>query len=135
MITLLRNDHLGKLVLRLCVGGAMLFHGIAKIAHSGSLDMIAGHLTAHGLPTIFAYGVYIGEIIAPLMLIAGLYCRHAAALIVINMLFAVGLFHMADIFSLNERSGGWRLELQGFYLFGGLALMFLGSGRFAFRPD
>ena len=32
-------------------------------------------------------------------------------------------------------SGGWALELQGMFLAGSLALVFLGSGRMAMRPD
>jgi putative oxidoreductase len=42
--------------------------------------------------------------------------------------------HSGDLFSLTEH-GGWRLELQGFYLFCGLAVMLLGSGRLAVKPD
>jgi putative oxidoreductase len=55
-------------------------------------------------------------------------------IVVVNMLFAIWLAHSADIFSLTEH-GGWALELQGFYLFSGLALIFLGSGRYAVKPD
>ncbi len=78
--------------------------------------MIGNHLKADGLPAFIAYAVYIGELIAPLMVIAGVYCRYGAIMIVINMLFAFGLFHMSQFFSLGH-SGGWQLELQGFYLF------------------
>lgn len=135
MIAILRQDDLGKLVLRLCLGGLMLFHGVGKLLHTESLAMISAQLSAQGLPGFIAYGVYLGEVLAPLLLIIGVYSRYGAALIIINMLFAIGLFHWADIFALSERSGSWRLELQGFYLFGALALLFLGSGRFAARPD
>ncbi len=31
--------------------------------------------------------------------------------------------------------GGWRLELQAFYLLGALAVVLMGSGRFAIKPD
>ena len=86
------------------------------------------------MPAFIAYLVYIGELVAPLMLITGIYCRYGAIMIVINMLFAFGLFHMAQIFTLAG-SGGWRLELQGFYLFTAVAVMFLGSGRWAVKPD
>ena len=68
------------------------------------------------------------------MIIAGLLCRAGAAIVVINMLFAILLVHSGDIFALTEH-GGWRLELQGFYLFGSLAIIFLGSGRYALKPD
>lgn len=129
------NDTLGKLVLRLTVGGLMLFHGIGKLSNTSSLELIGGRLIEHGLPGFIAYGVYLGEVLAPLMLIAGIYSRYGAGLIMINMLFAIGLVHMADIFALNPRGGSWRLELQGFYLFGAIAVMFLGSGRLALKPD
>jgi putative oxidoreductase len=134
MNTLLHNDALGKLILRLTVGILMLFHGIAKITNPGTVDYIGGVLSSSGLPSVLAYGVYVGEVIAPLMIIAGIYSRYGAMLVVINMLFAVFLMHSGDLFSLTEH-GGWRLELQGFYLFGALAIMFLGSGRQAVKPD
>ena len=134
MSELLHNDALGKLILRLTVGVLLLFHGIAKIMNPGTVDFIGGALSGSGLPSILAYGVYVGEVIAPLMLIVGVYCRYGAIIIVINMLFAIFLMHSGDIFALTEH-GGWRLELQGFYLFGALAIMFLGSGRQAVKPD
>ncbi|MDH3899763.1 MAG: DoxX family protein [Gammaproteobacteria bacterium] len=134
MITLLRNDAAGKLVLRLTVGLLMLFHGIGKLLHPGSLDFIGSNLAGMGLPEIISWGVYVGEVIAPLMIILGIQARLGGLLIVINMLFAIGLVHMGDIFALTEH-GGWRLELQGFYLFGALAIMLLGSGRYAVKPD
>ena len=134
MHELLHNDALGKLVLRLTVGGLMLFHGVAKIMNPGTVDFIGGALSGSGLPSFLAYGVYIGEVIAPLMVILGVYCRYGAIIIVVNMLFAVLLMHTGDIFALTEH-GGWRLELQGFYLFGAIAIMFMGSGRHAVRPD
>ena len=134
MSELLHNDALGKLILRLTVGTLMLFHGIAKIMNPGTVDFIGGALSGSGLPSILAYGVYVGEVIAPLMLIVGVYCRYGAIIIVINMLFAIMLMHSGDIFALTEH-GGWRLELQGFYLFCSLALVFLGSGRYAIKPD
>lgn len=131
---LFHNDALGKLVLRLTVGILMLFHGVAKIMNPGTVDYIGGVLSNTGLPSFLAYGVYIGEVIAPLMLVLGIYSRYAAMIIVVNMLFAIGLMHGGEIFLLTEQ-GGWRLELQGFYLFGAIAIMFLGSGSQAIKPD
>jgi len=134
MSILLHNEALGKLILRLTVGVLMLFHGIAKITNPATVDYIAGALSGSGMPSILAYGVYVGEVIAPLMVIFGIYCRYGAIIMVINMVFAIMLMHMNEIFVLTEH-GGWRLELQGFYLFGALAIVFLGSGRHAFKPD
>ena len=131
---LFHNDALGKLILRLSVGVLLLFHGVAKILHPASVDYIGGALAGAGLPSFLAYGVYIGEVIAPLMLVLGIYSRYAAAIVVVNMLFAIGLMHSSELFLLTEH-GGWRLELQGFYLFGAVAIMFLGSGSQAVKPD
>ena len=134
MKELMNNEAAGKLVLRLTLGSLMLFHGAGKLLHPGSLDFISGALTGNGLPGIIAYGVYVGEIIAPLMIILGIYSRIGGLLVVINMVFAILLVHSGDLFALTEH-GGLRLEVQAFYLFCGLALMFLGSGRLAVKPD
>ena len=128
------NDDTGKLVLRLTVAGLMLFHGVAKILHPGSLDFIGGMLGGYGLPAILAYGVYVGEVVAPLMVIVGYRARVGALLMAVNMLFAIVLAHSGDLFSMSEH-GGWSVELQMFYLLTAIAVMFLGSGRHAVKPD
>ena len=124
----------GKLILRLCVGGLMLFHGVAKIMHPASLDFIGGMLTANGLPVFLAYAVYIGEVLAPLMVIVGYQARIGGLLIATNMLFALFLVHTGDLFSLSEH-GGSAVEIQLFYLLSAIAVVFLGSGRLAFKQD
>lgn len=131
---LFHNDSLGKLTLRLTLGVLILFHGVAKILHPGTVDYIGGVLANAGLPSFLAYGVFVGEVIAPLLLILGIYTRYAALVVCINMLFAIGLMHSGELFMLTEH-GGWRLELQGFYLFCAVAVMFLGSGSQAVKPD
>lgn len=124
----------GKLVLRLSVGGLMLFHGIAKIMHPGSLEFIGGMLAGFGLPAILAYGVYIGEVVAPLMVVVGYKARIGGLIMAVNMLFALVLAHTGDFFSLSEH-GGWLVEIQMFYLLSAVAVVFLGSGRQAIKPD
>ena len=128
------SDATGKLTLRLTVGVLMLFHGVAKIIHQESLGFIGSNLSSIGLPSAIAYGVYIGEIIAPLMIIAGFYTRIGGLIVVVTMIFAVALVHSGDIFSLSKH-GGWSIELQAFYLLGGLSVALLGSGKFAIKPD
>lgn len=128
------DEDTGKLILRLSVAGLMLFHGIAKILHPGSLDFIGSMLSGFGLPAILAYGVYIGEVVAPLMVIVGWKTRIGGLIMAVNMLFAIVLAHSGDFFSLSEH-GGWMIELQMFYLLSALAVMFLGSGRLAMKPD
>lgn len=120
-------DDAGKLILRLTLGILMLLHGIAKI--SSGVDGLEKMVAGAGLPSVLAYGVYVGEVLAPLLVIFGFYARFGAAIIVVNMLFAIFLAHRNDLFLLT-RSGGWALELQGFFLFTALALVFMRPGRF-----
>jgi putative oxidoreductase len=117
----------GKLVLRLSLGIMILLHGLAKV--SGGVGGISGMLQGVGLPATLAYGAYIGEVLAPLLVILGLYARVGAALIVVNMLFAIYLAHRDDVFMLTKQ-GGWALELQGMFLFTALALALIGPGRY-----
>ena len=121
------NESVGKLILRLTLGGLILMHGIAKL--TGGIGFITDAVTGAGLPASFAYAVYIGEVVAPLLVIAGWYSRIGAAVIAINMLFAIGLVHGAELFTLNQ-SGGWALELQGMFLFTAIALAFIGPGQY-----
>lgn len=118
----------GKLVLRVVLGVIVLLHGVAKLR--GGVEGIEGMLTGVGLPGVLAYGAYLGEVLGPLMLIAGFYSRIGALLIVVNMLFAIGLAHMGQLGMLNEQ-GGWQLELQGMFIGTAAAIALMGPGRYS----
>ncbi len=118
-------DDLGKLVLRLSLGILLLLHGLSKL--DTGVARIGNALAANGLPSFIAYGAYLGEILAPILLILGIYTRLGGLLALVNMLFAIGLVHMGELFTLS-RTGGWSLELQGFFLFSSLAVILLGAG-------
>lgn len=120
------TDDIGKLVLRVSVALLILLHGIAKL--QSGVDGIAGMLAGHGLPTFLAYGVYLGEVVGPVLVIIGLFTRVGALLMVGNMLVAIALAHMSELFSL-DKMGGWALETQGLFLFGSIAIALLGAGR------
>ena len=122
------GDDFGKLVLRLTLGILVLLHGIAKL--KGGVGFLSPMLTGLGLPTWFSYGVYIGEIVAPVMIILGLFTRIGAFIIFVNMIFAVVLVHRPELLTLGKQ-GGWALELQGMFLFTAFALMFMNPGRYA----
>jgi len=118
----------GLLILRVCLGILILFHGMNKIIHG--IGPIEGMVTGAGLPGWLAYGVYPGEVLGPVLLVTGYHARIGAGLITINMVIAILLAHSGDLLSLSPH-GGWRLELQGMYLFTALALVCLGPGRFS----
>lgn len=119
------ND-LGKLVLRVSLGAMMLLHGISKLRYG--VDGIEANLGSKGLPGFIAYGVYVGEVVAPVLMIVGWRARIAAAVFAFNMVVATLLSHADDILTFTK-SGAWSIELQMLYFFGGVAVMFLGAGR------
>ena len=121
------TDDLGKLVLRLMLGILMLFHGYAKIVKG--VGGIEASVRSAGVPAWVAYGVYIGEVIAPLLVILGFYARVGGLIILVNMIFAITLSHSSQLFDIS-RTGGWALELQGFFMFTGLAVALIGPGRY-----
>ena len=123
------RDDLGKLILRVAIGGLLLFHGINKITHG--VGTISGMLDAKGLPTFLSYGVYVGEVVAPILVILGVLTRVGGILIFIDLAFAFFLAHLGQIGQLAPQSGGWATELQGLYLLGGLGIFCLGPGKYA----
>ena len=123
------SDKAGKFILRVALGGIILLHGIGKL--KGGIDPITAMVTAQGLPSLLAYGVYVGEVLAPLMLILGFYARVGGALVAINMLVALFLVHRAELFALNPQSGGWAIELQALMLFAAITVMLIGPGKAA----
>jgi putative oxidoreductase len=94
-----KSDDTGKLVLRVALGILILLHGIAKVGKG--VDGIGGMLASHGLPAAMAYLVYVGEILAPVLLIVGLFTRPAALIVAINMVAAIWLVHQKDLGALN----------------------------------
>lgn len=122
------HQDLGKFVMRVTLGLLILLHGVGKI--TGGLGGIEGMLQGAGLPTFLAYGAYIGEVIAPILLIIGFQTRLAAILVAVNMLFAIFLAHMGQLATLGP-NGGWAIELQGMFLFTAVAIALLGAGKFS----
>ena len=123
-----KNNDTSLLILRITIGLLMLLHGFGKLM--GGLDFIKGMLTEMGIPAFVAYGAIAGEIIAPIAIIVGFRTRIASAIFALNALVAILMVHSNDIFKMGEH-GGWAIELLGLYLFGAIALIFSGSGKYA----
>ena len=117
----------GKLVLRFAIAGMMLFHGIAKVA--GGVEKIGAMLQEVGLPAFIANGVYLGEVVAPILILLGIFVRPAALVVAFTMVVAILLVHRAEIFTLGAH-GQWAIELPMLFLSGTVAIALLGGGRF-----
>jgi putative oxidoreductase len=122
------SHDLGKLILRVALAVFILFHGVSKII--GGVGFVTGMLSKIGIPPAFGYLVYIGEVIAPLLMFFGIWTRVAALVVVINMIVALALVHTSQFFTMSQ-TGGWALELQGMYFFTAIAIACLGAGRYS----
>jgi putative oxidoreductase len=124
------RDDIGKLLLRVAVGLLILLHGIAKVRH-GLGDVADAMARAH-LPQAVGYLVYVGEVLAPLLMILGLWTRVAALVVVANMVVALLLGHPHELFAMTTH-GGLLLEVQWLMLAGALSVALLGPGRYSLR--
>ncbi|MBP2617761.1 DoxX family protein [Chryseobacterium jejuense] len=123
-----KNIDLGLLISRIAIGFPMSVYGVNKLIHG--IGFIEDMMTIHGLPSFFAYGVFAGEIIAPIMLMLGFRTRLAGLIFAANCLTATVIAQTANIFKLNN-FGGWALELLVIYMLVGISLFFAGAGKYA----
>ena len=84
------TDDTGKLVLRAALAILLLFHGISKLI--GGVGFITGMLAKAGLPPAVGYLVYIGEVVAPVLILLGIWTRAAALVVVVWSVF----YNVAD---------------------------------------
>jgi len=124
----MNDGDFGKLVFRLTIAVLMLFHGYAKIKYG--LGFIEGVLKSNGLPAIISYLIYLGEVIAPILLIIGYKTRLAAFTIIITMISAIYLVFPNDLTTLTQ-IGALKLEQNYFFIFTSLSLIFIGAGKYS----
>src|SRR4051812_35265061 len=75
----MQND-IGRLILRLAVGGLLLLHGEHKLMNG--IATIRELVVHKGLPEALAYGVYLGEVVGPILILLGLFARVGAGLVI-----------------------------------------------------
>lgn len=125
----LRSNDLGLLLLRLTIGGLMLFHGIHKMLYG--VGFIGDMLANMGLPSFIAYGALAAELIASLMIVLGVWTRLASIIFAGNMAVAILMAHSSEILTVNPMTGGWAIELPMLYLLGAAVLCLTGAGKYA----
>lgn len=128
----LTHDDFGKLLLRLAVGGLMLFHGLHKLF--GGVGFISGMLAEKGLPGFIAYGVLIGEVVAPVLIVLGILTRPAALVLAFTMIVAWLMVGTGKTFALDA-VGAWAIESLVYFFIGALAVAFMGAGRYSLARD
>src|SRR5438270_7135094 len=89
----------GLAVLRIAVGAVILTHGYQKVFHMhlGGVAGFFGHLGIP-LPTLSAIVVMAVEFVGGVLLITGLATRILAALIAVDRLGEVFVFHLGNVY-------------------------------------
>ena len=123
------TDERGKLLLRSSIAILMLFHGFKKLNYG--ISGVKALVLQAGLPEFLAYGVYMGELIIPFLLIAGLFTRFSALILSSTMGVAIYLGFTDKLLMLDAKTGGLLIELPLLYLLVSLSIVFLGAGKYS----
>ena len=125
------NINFGLLFIRLGLGVCLLMHGIFKLTHG--IDGVKSMLVARGIPDLVAYGAYVGEVLAPAMIIIGVFCRIGALLVIANVLMIIYVLHIP--LGALTGVGGFELEIVYLYLSTAICLVICGGGEFVLIRD
>lgn len=130
MLKIFNFPDLGLLFVRVVFGICVLMHGIPKIQKG--IGGVENLLIKNGLPEFLAYGIFIGEIIAPILIILGIFTRLNSVIMIILCSFI--LYLVKSPFGLNN-FGGFNSEIVILYLGISVLLLFSGSGKVAIKRD
>jgi putative oxidoreductase len=129
------DEDLGKLILRITLGFLMLFHGGETIMRTNTILA-----TTDPVPDVIIWPLALmGEIIAPLLIMLGVFTRIGAFFIAGFMVCALLLRHtfgesnhwLRTVRPMVEGAGAYGLESQLFFLSCALAVMLLGAGKYS----
>ena len=124
------NSDVGLLIVRIALGGIIFFHGFHKLMH-GTDDQFQ-ILASNGIPGVFIYFVYISEVLAPVLIVLGVFTRISCLTIIVTMIvvfyalpFPIGL----------DVHGAMNIESQLYFLLLPIALFFTGPGRYTVKKN
>ena len=128
-MTDLRTAAYGALLLRVSLGVLALAHGILKV-FVFTVPGTVQFFQSLGYPGFVAYLVMFGEIAGGLALIAGLWTR-AVALLMLPILIGATLSHLGNGWLFSAAKGGW--EFPAFWTVALLVQALLGDGAHALK--
>ncbi|MBA3776559.1 MAG: DoxX family protein [Betaproteobacteria bacterium] len=118
---------LAALLLRTSLGVMFIAHALLKyfvFTLPGTVQFFA----SLGLPGILAYATFAAELIGGVLLIAGIYTR-VVALVLVPVLVGATWAHAGNGWLFTSPNGGW--EYPAFLTIVALAVGILGDGRYA----
>ena len=129
-IPLQTYNETGAFILRISLG-------VMWIAHAGlkwftfTIPGFAGWLESIGFSPLFAWPVFLAELIGGLMIFSGFYARHASLALIPVM--AVAMYsHLPNGWVHVSEGGGWEYPL--FLIIASIVHVLIGDGRFTILP-
>jgi putative oxidoreductase len=123
------GPQVGATLLRVSLGIMWIAHALLKLLVF-TLPGTAQFFQSVGIPGLFAYPVFVIEIVGGLALVLGVYARQASLLLVPVMLGAASV-HLGNGWVFTSPNGGW--EYPVFLAAASLALWLIGDGAFVLR--
>ncbi len=124
------NSDIGLLIIRIALGGIIFFHGFHKITH-GIADQYQ-ILADNGIPGVFIYFVYVSEVLAPVLIVLGIFTRLSSLAIIVTMI--VVFYALPFPIGIDEH-GAMNIESQLYFLLLAVALFFTGPGRYVLKKN
>jgi putative oxidoreductase len=124
------NSDVGLLIIRIALGGIIFFHGFHKITH-GIADQYQ-ILADNGIPGVFIYFVYVSEVLAPVLIVLGIFTRLSSLAIIVTMI--VVFYALPFPIGIDEH-GAMNIESQLYFLLLSVALFFTGPGRYVLKKN
>lgn len=125
----LRTAPYGLFLLRVALGAMWVSHALIKY-FVFTVPGFAGYLENVGMPGVLALPVIGVELIGGLLIIAGVYARSVALLLIPVMLGALSV-HARNGFLFSSAGGGW--EYPAFLMIVSVVVALAGEGAFALR--
>jgi putative oxidoreductase len=120
---------LGATLLRLALGCMLIAHALLKLLVF-TLPGTAQFFVSVGYPGVLAYPVFAAELLGGIALLAGVYARQVALLLVPVMLAAAKV-HLPNGWVFTAPGGGWEYPL--FLTTASVVQWLVGDGAFALR--
>lgn len=119
----------GLFILRLALGLMWVSHALLKV-FVFTVPGFANFLASLGLPPALALPVILAELIGGLLIIAGVYARQVAVLLIPVMLGAMSA-HIGNGWVFSAAGGGW--EYPAFLIVVSAVVALSGEGAFALK--
>jgi len=119
------NTDVGLLLIRLVFFSTFFLHGFHKLTHGiadGFQILVGG-----GLPGQLMYFVYISEVLAPVLILLGIYTRISILTIIVTMIV---IFYVLPFPAGLGVHGELNIEVHLYFTVIPLALFFTGPGRY-----